>query len=65
MKKSNTAQQQRGFFDFGFSLAILALTGAFAVATTPAEDDEVAPRDAQVEVLVNLEADHVGIVPHH
>ncbi len=42
MKKRSTAKQQKGFFDLGFSLAVLALAGAFAYAATPDQDDRIA-----------------------
>jgi hypothetical protein len=55
MNKRNTAKQQKGFFDLGFSLAILALFGAFAYAVTPDQDARVAAQEAQTEVVANLE----------
>ena len=55
MKKSHGVKQQKGFFDLGFSLAVLALSGAFAVATTPAEDDDATVRDPQIEVVTEIE----------
>lgn len=55
MKKRNTAKQQKGFFDLGFSLAVLALFGAFAYAVTPDQDARVAAHETQTEVVANLE----------
>jgi len=56
MKKRNTAKQQMGFFDLGFSLALLALSGAFAYTITPDQDDSVAVQEPQIEVVANLES---------
>ena len=56
MKKRNTAKQQKGFFDLGISLAVLALSGAFAYAVTPDEGDRVAQQEPQIEVVASLEA---------
>ena len=56
MKQRNTVKQQKGFFDLGLSLAVLALSGAFAYAATPDQDDRVAAQDPQVEVVASLEA---------
>lgn len=61
MKKSNTTKQQKGFFDFGFSLAVLALSGAFAYAATPAEEDRTATQDPQIQVVANLQADNKSL----
>ncbi|MDH3635348.1 MAG: hypothetical protein OES20_11660 [Gammaproteobacteria bacterium] len=55
MKKRNTAKQQKGFFDLGFSLAILALFGAFAYAVTPDQDARVAVQQPQIEVVANYQ----------
>lgn len=55
MNKRNTAKQQLGFFDLGFSLAILALSGAFAYTATPEEVDKVAVQEPQVEVVATRE----------
>ena len=56
MKKRNTAKQQKGFFDLGISLAVLALSGTFAYAVTPDEGDRVAQQEPQIEVVASLEA---------
>ena len=56
MKKHNTAKQQKGFFDLGFLLALLALTGAFVYAATPDQDDSIAVQELQIEVVANLES---------
>ena len=55
MKKRNTAKHQLGFFDLGFSLAVLALFGTFAYAVTPDQDDKVAVQEPQIKVVANLE----------
>jgi len=55
MKKRNTAKQQMGFFDLGFSLAVLALSGAFAYAMTPDQDDKVAVQEPQIKVVANYQ----------
>ena len=55
MKKHNTAKQQKGFFDLGFSLAVLALTGTFTYAATPDQADRTASQEPQIEVAANLE----------
>jgi hypothetical protein len=55
MKKRNTAKQQMGFFDLGFSLAMLALSGAFAYAATPDQADKVAVQEPRIEVVATLE----------
>jgi len=51
MKKHNTAKQQKGFFDLGFSLVILALSGASIYAVTPDQDASVAVQQPQIEVV--------------
>ena len=56
MKKRNTSKQQKGFFDLGISLAVLALSGTFAYAVTPYQDDRVAQQEPQIEVVASLEA---------
>ena len=56
MKKRNTAKQQKGFFDLGISLAVLALSGTFAYAVTPDQGDRVAQQEPQIEVVASLEA---------
>jgi hypothetical protein len=56
MKKRNTAKQQEGFFDLGFSLAVLALAGTFAYAATPDQDDRIAVQEPQIEVVANIES---------
>ena len=55
MKKRNTAKQQKGFFDLGFSLAILALSGVLAYSATPDQDARVAAQEPQADVVANLE----------
>lgn len=57
MKKRNTAKQQTGFFDLGFSLAVLALSGAFAYAITPDQDDKVAVQEPQIELVASYQED--------
>ena len=59
MKKRNTAKQQMGFFDLGFSLAVLALSGAFAYSMTPDQDDKVAVQEPQIEVVANYQAGEI------
>jgi len=44
-----------GFFDLGFSLALLALCGAFTYAVTPGEDDRAAVQEQQLEARANLD----------
>ena len=56
MKKRKTEKQQKGFFDLGISLALLALSGTFAYAVTPDQGDKVAQQDPQIEVVASLEA---------
>ena len=56
MKKRNTTSQQKGFFDLGFSLALLSLTGAFTYAATPDQDDRIVVQEPQIEVVANLES---------
>jgi len=63
MTKRNTAKQQMGFFDLGFSLAILALSGVSAYAITPDHDDSIAAQVAQIEVVANLEAGNGSVDP--
>ena len=55
MKKRNSAKHQMGFFDLGFTLAFLALSGAFAYSVAPDRDDKVAMQEPQIEVVANLE----------
>jgi hypothetical protein len=55
MKKRNTVKQQKGFFDLGFSLAILALFSAFAYTATPDQDATVAVQQPQTEVVANYQ----------
>ena len=64
MKKRNTAKQQNGFFDLGFSLALLALGGAFAYAATPDQDDRIAVQEPQIEVATNLETGNERFDPY-
>jgi hypothetical protein len=56
MKKRNTAKQHKGFFDLGFSLALLAMAGAFTYAATPDQDDRIAVQEPQIKVVANLES---------
>ena len=63
MKKRNTAKQQMGFFDLGISLAILALSGAFAYAVAPDQDDRFAVQEPQIEVVANLEIGNENFDP--
>lgn len=60
MQKHKTATQQKGFFDLGFSLAVLALSGTIAYAVTPAEEDRTAAQDTQIEVAAGHSADNRG-----
>lgn len=55
MKKCDTTKRQMGFFDLGFSLALLALFGSFAYTATPDQDDRVAVQEPQFEVVANLD----------
>ena len=57
MKKRHTAMQQMGFFDLGFSLALLALSGAFAYAMTSDEDDRVAVQEPQIVVVASTQGE--------
>lgn len=57
MKKRKTAKQQMGFFDLGFSLAVLALSGAFAYAMSPGQDDKVAVQEPQIKVVAYQEGE--------
>ena len=61
MKKRETAKHQMGFFDLGFSLALLALSGSFAYATTPDEDNKVAAQEPQLEVVANLDTGNKSV----
>ena len=64
MKKHNTTKRQKGFFDAGISVAILALSGLFAYAVAPDDNAEIAVQEAQVEVVANLETDNRVIDLH-
>ena len=55
MKKHDAAKRHAGFFDLGFSMAVLALAGVFAYAVTPGDDARAAAQDPQIEVVANLE----------
>ena len=55
MKKRNTAKQQKGFFDLGLSLAILALSGATIHAVSPDQDARVTAQEPETEVVANME----------
>ena len=61
MKKRNTTNQQKGFFDLGFSLALLSLTGAFTYAATPDQDDRIVVQEPQIEVVANLESGNESV----
>ena len=61
MKKHDTAKQQRGFFDLGFSLAVLALSGTLAYSATPEQDDKIAVEDPQIEVVTSLETANTNV----
>ena len=61
MRKHNTTKQQRGFFDLGFSMAILALSGTLAYSATPEQDDMVAVEDPQIEVVTSLETANTNV----
>jgi len=52
-----------GFFDLGFSLVILALSGISAYAITPDHDDSIAAQEAQIEVVASLEAGNESVDP--
>ena len=54
MKNRKKTTQQHGFFDLGLSVAILALSGAFAYAVTPDQDDRLAAQDPQIEVVAEV-----------
>ncbi len=64
MKVRNTAKQQKGFFDLGFSLAFLALSGAFAYSIAPDQDDRVAVQEPKIEVVANLETGNESVDPY-
>ena len=61
MAKHNTTKRQKGFFDLGFSLAILALSGAFAYAVTPDSEATAVAQDTQIEITANLETENGNI----
>ncbi|TNF90956.1 MAG: hypothetical protein JSU67_10795 [Gammaproteobacteria bacterium] len=61
MRKHNKAKQQRGFFDLGFSMAVLALTGTLAYSATPEQDEKVAVEDPQIEVITGLETANTNV----
>ena len=61
MRKHNTAKQQRGFFDLGLSMAVLALSGTLAYSATPEQDDKVAVEDPQIEVVTSLESANTNV----
>ncbi len=54
MKNRKKTKQQRGFFDLGLSVAILALSGAFAYTVAPEQDDRLATQDPQTEVVAEV-----------
>lgn len=58
MKNSNATNKQKGFFDLGLSLAVLALSGTLAYAATPNQEDRTAQQDSQVEVVADVERGH-------
>ena len=65
MKKSNRAKQQKGFFDLGFSLVVLALSGALAYAVTPDQEDRFAAQEPQVELAANYQNPDGTVGRHH
>ena len=66
MKKNQRVKQQKGFFDLGFSLAVLALSGAFAYTVTPDQDDRLAAQHPQIELVSNLQhSDAIAGGRHH
>ena len=64
MNKHNTTKGQKGFFDLGISVAILALSGLFAYAVTPDQDDGMTMQETQVEVVANLETGSKSVDIH-
>ena len=56
MNKRNTEKRQKGYFDLGISVAILALSGLFAYASTPEKEQVANVQEPQIEVVANLEA---------
>ena len=42
MKKQNTTKKQRGFFDLGISLIVLAIGGGVTAIVTPDDSEMVA-----------------------
>ena len=60
-KKRNTAKKQMGFFDLGFTLAFLALSGAFAYSVAPDQEDRVAAQEPKTEVMANLETGNESV----
>ncbi len=65
MKQQNGAKQQKGYFDFGISVAILALSGLFAYSVSPDKDTSVAEQESPIEVAVNLETGNGATARHH
>ena len=61
MRKHNTTKQQKGFFDLGFSIAVLALSGTLAYSATPERDDKVAAEAPQIEVVTSLETANTNV----
>ena len=54
MEQLNSNRKQRGFFDLGLSLVILAVGGA-ALAVAPDESSELATYQPQVVAVVDQE----------
>ncbi len=52
--KNQKKTKQQGFFDLGLSLAVLALSGAFAYAVAPEQDDRLAAQDPRTEVVAEI-----------
>ena len=56
MNNSKAAKRQKGFFDLGISLAILAIGGTLSYATTPNQDERAATHQSITEVVATIEA---------
>jgi len=65
MKKSNRVRQQKGFFDLGFSLVVLALSGAVAYTVTPQQEDRLAVQEPQIELVANYQNSDETAGRHH
>lgn len=55
MKKSNTAKQQRGFFDLGISLLVLAIGGTVALSANHAQEKRAALQQQEVEIVTTMQ----------